>query len=130
MTNGLWSEGDSRILDFTGLNFTTAPTVRANQWQNWHSDPKESWQKEVRRRTREKNNKYKVNWGRVAFQVMVFSTGGLICDEFDAFLRKVGTIISTRKNKRGMVKKLRQKVHWLIVNNVHSTLRESGKIYR
>ena len=64
-----------------------------------------------------------------AIKVMVFSTGGLICDEFDAFLRKVGTIISTKKNKRGMVKKMRQKVHWLIVNNVHSTLRESGKIY-
>jgi len=34
MTNGLWSETDSRILDFTGVNFVTSPLVNSGNWQN------------------------------------------------------------------------------------------------
>ena len=130
MTNGLWSETDSRILDFTGVNFVTSPLVNSGNWQNMYTDPQVCWEKVVDRRNREKDSKYKVCWNRVAFEVLVFSTGGLLCHNFDMFVQRIASVIANKERKKGVQAKIRQRIHYIIVSASHAALREYGRIYR
>ena len=129
LTSGLYSEWDNQAIDFTTLDFLGEPGILTETFNELMEDAKKAFLKACNKRDRDKHNKYKdVHWDdAVNFQVLVLSTGGLMNDAASAMINKLGNQIGRKRNEKGWIKKVRQRLNFLIKRRVQQALRELSR---
>ena len=130
--SGLYGIGSNVVSDITGVNRVNAASqAKVGRPGNFRSRDEvlQSWLDLVGEKKRLKVAKYKRYWGSTTFQVLVFSTGGMLAPEFKRLLVKIGEIRKSHLKRPGEVKRILQRAHYKICHSIVQAYRGKGNIH-